>query len=124
VTPAELRDIRNRVVSTTDEEVDTLLEALRTWMRRRAENGELNLRLKPASMATLFESTVQSEMGLLIRPSATYNTLSGALERLRAEGFKIEVWYQGASFDRMPDIGDASATDVWYDASLFVTVSW
>lgn len=37
MTPAELRDIRNRVVATTDEEVETLVGVLRTWMRRRAE---------------------------------------------------------------------------------------
>lgn len=124
MTPAELRDIRNRVVATTDEEVDTLLGVLRTWMRRRAENGELDLRFPPVGMGLAFKTTVQSEMSLLIRPSATYNTLAGALERLRAEGFKVEVRYQGASFDRMPEIGDASATDVWSDASLIVTVSW
>lgn len=124
MTPAELRDIRNRAVATTDGEVDTLLGALRTWMRGRAECGELDLRFPPAGLSHAFQLVTNSDMGLLIRPSATYSTLAGALERLRADGFKVEVRYQGASFDRLPEIGDASATDVWSDASLVVTVSW
>ena len=124
MTPAELRDIRNRVVATTDEEVDTLLGVLRSWMRRRAECGELDLRFPPSGLSHAFQLITKSEMGLLIRPSATYNTLSHALDRLRAEGFGVEVRFQGASFDRMPEIGEASATEVMTEASLIVTVSW
>ena len=132
MTPAELRALRGRVITPTDEEVCIVLEALRRWTVRKTEFGDLSLWFKPSQLPAAYDLLHASDLGipfvgslkLLVRESALYNALSRALDRMRDEGFGVEVRYHGASFDRMPEIGDASVTDVWSDASLFVTVSW
>ena len=125
MTPAELRALRGRVITPTDEEVCIVLEALRRWTVRKTEFGDLSLWFKPSQHPAAYDLLHASDLGipfvgslkLLVRESR-------ALDRMRDEGFGVEVRYHGASFDRMPEIGDASVTDVWSDASLFVTVSW
>ncbi len=133
MTPAELRALRGRVITPTDEEVCIVLEALRRWTVRKTEFGDslslwFNLSQLPAAYDLLHASDqgypVEGSLKLLVRESALYNALSRALDRMRDDGFAVEVRYQGAVLDRLPAIGNASATEMATDANLTVTVSW
>ncbi|NBQ99664.1 MAG: hypothetical protein EBT97_04280 [Actinobacteria bacterium] len=69
-------------------------------------------------------SLSSGNLRLLVRESALYNAMSQALDRLRDDGFTVEVRYHGTTGPRLPEIGNASATGMATDASLNVTVSW
>jgi len=132
VTPAELRALRERIITPTDDEVTIILDALRRWTVRKTEFGDLSLSFPMSDFPAVYDllhkavngSLSSGNLRLLVRESALYNAMSQALDRMRYDGFAVEVRYHGAVLDRLPAIGNASATEMATDANLTVTVSW
>ena len=131
MTPAELRALRERVVTPTDEEIRIVHDALRRWTVRKTEFGDSSLSFPMSHFPTAYDLLHASDQGyfggslkLLVRESALYNAMSHALDQMRHAGFKVEVRYGSNIMGKLPALKNESATEMATDSNLTVTVSW
>ena len=125
MTPAELREIRNRVDTPTDEEVGILYETLHKWVLRRAEHGETSAKFALPDFGRAFEMLTGAPLKLRVRECAVYNALSQALQRMQTDGFIVAVDYTGRKTTKGLDpLGDASPYDLMTNANAAVHVGF
>lgn len=124
MTPAELREIRNRVVTPTDEEVGILYDALHKWVLRRAEHGEISARFALPDFARAFEMLTGAPLKLRVRECAVYNALSQALQRMQDDGFIVVVNYVSNITKGLDPLGDASPYDLMANPKVSIHVGF
>ena len=124
MTPAELREIRNRVVTPTDEEVGILYDALHKWVLRRAEHGEISARFALPDFARAFEMLTGAPLKLRVRECAVYNALSQALQRMQDDGFIVVVNYVIGVTKGLDPLGDASPYDLMANPKVSIHVGF
>ncbi|NBR00727.1 MAG: hypothetical protein EBT97_09820, partial [Actinobacteria bacterium] len=65
MTPAELRDLRVRAITPTEEEVVVVLDALRRWAVRRTEFGDLSLSFSMSDFPAVYDLIHKAAHGSL-----------------------------------------------------------
>jgi hypothetical protein len=127
MTPAELRARAHGAITPTSDEVADVYKALLTMAATQADSGQLWMSFAVGSYHSIIHAARKANHPdgnpVPLRYSASINALALALDRMRDEGFTVEVRYpSGTTLNRLPQNGPPGTGGVGQDTT--VTVSW